>query len=344
MSAVDATDSLPAAPVPTPAEFAWSLHQALAWSDGYVWMWPGPIDWWKKTVKTLDAAGKEASLPLPPEYLDALRLAHDAKVPEPPRDRKPNTYRVVSARTQEGWSDDGTFSDLWKTHEPICDLPEEWRFRIDPDEVGLRDGWHRPGLDDGGWETIRIREFWEAQGRSPYDGAAWYRLDFTAPDKVRFRWKLEGAEREWQEGGFQRVVGYGPLTPGSYRFQVLAANNDGEWNESGATLAFAIRPYYWETWWFRTGGAAAMVILPAPNSLTAFFIRAGSFTTALFIETEFAPAARTISMSSRLLIPPPTVSGIEITEETCLTQSSLVFLFSRVAAISSIASSSAPSF
>jgi signal transduction histidine kinase/ligand-binding sensor domain-containing protein len=76
-------------------------------------------------------------------------------------------------------------------------------------------------------------------------------LNFAAPDGVRFRVKLEGAERQWRDIGEQRLVGYGPLPPGKYRFRVLAGNNNGVWNEQGATLAFAVLPYFWETWWFK---------------------------------------------------------------------------------------------
>ena len=76
-------------------------------------------------------------------------------------------------------------------------------------------------------------------------------LNFAAPDGVRFRVKLEGAEEKWRDIGGQRLAGYGPLSPGSYRFRVLACNNDGVWNEKGAALAFTVLPYFWETWWFK---------------------------------------------------------------------------------------------
>jgi signal transduction histidine kinase len=68
---------------------------------------------------------------------------------------------------------------------------------------------------------------------------------------VRFKWQLEGAETQWREGLNQRLVGYGPLLPGHYRFRVLAANSDGVWNDAGAVLAFDVRPFFWETWWFK---------------------------------------------------------------------------------------------
>ena len=77
-------------------------------------------------------------------------------------------------------------------------------------------------------------------------------IDLIAPDKVRFKWRLEGAENQWREGLNQRVVGYGPLVPGSYRFCVQAANSDGVWNDIGASLSLEVLPFFWETWWFKT--------------------------------------------------------------------------------------------
>ncbi len=169
----------------TPAEFTYSLHNALAYSDKYVWMWPGVFDFWKGTARTLDADGKEVRKPIPEGYLQALHNAHNPQVPVPPRDRKPNTYRVLPAHSQQGWPDEPTFADLWDKHELIADLPAEWRFHTDPDEVGVQQGWYRPGYDDAGWPNLRIREFWEPQGYSPYDGQAWYRVAFTPPESAR---------------------------------------------------------------------------------------------------------------------------------------------------------------
>ncbi len=166
----------------TPHEFAYSLHHALAWSDRYVWMWPGVIDWWKQTARTVDAEGRQVVRPLPAEYFCTLEQAHQEYVPEPPRRRRPNTYRNEPAARQEGFSDEETFGDLWRDHEPLGDLPETWRFRIDPDETGRDSGWHLPACDDSDWQPIRIREFWENQGFSPYDGQAWYRLRWTPPE------------------------------------------------------------------------------------------------------------------------------------------------------------------
>ena len=76
-------------------------------------------------------------------------------------------------------------------------------------------------------------------------------INFTAPDKVRCKWRLEGAEKQWGDSMNQRVIGYGPLLPGSYRFRVLAANSDGIWNDAGASVAFVVLPFFWQTWWFK---------------------------------------------------------------------------------------------
>lgn len=165
----------------TPDELAFTIHHALAYSDGYVWMWPGAIRWWDRKVRTVDASGEEVDVALPPAYLDALRKAHEAELSEPPRDRKANTWRTMPAETQARWADKETFGDLWAEYTFVSDLPESWKFRIDPDQVGLDEGWAQPGYDAAAWRSIRIREFWENQGVSPYDGCAWYRAEFEAP-------------------------------------------------------------------------------------------------------------------------------------------------------------------
>jgi signal transduction histidine kinase/ligand-binding sensor domain-containing protein len=79
-------------------------------------------------------------------------------------------------------------------------------------------------------------------------------LSFDAPEKVRFRYRLEGVETEWVDVQSPRKAYYSHLPPGDYRFRVLACNNDGVWNEQGATLAFAVEPAFWQTWWFRISG------------------------------------------------------------------------------------------
>jgi signal transduction histidine kinase/ligand-binding sensor domain-containing protein len=77
-------------------------------------------------------------------------------------------------------------------------------------------------------------------------------LSLAVPERVRFRYKLEGIDKEWQEAGTRREAIYTNLTPGNYQFQVIACNNDGIWNETGASLALRVVPAWYQTIWFRS--------------------------------------------------------------------------------------------
>jgi signal transduction histidine kinase/ligand-binding sensor domain-containing protein len=76
-------------------------------------------------------------------------------------------------------------------------------------------------------------------------------LSFVNPQKVRFRYKLEGRDKDWQEAGTRRQAFYTDLPPGTYRFHVIASNNDGIWNETGAQLGFTIPPTFTQGRWFK---------------------------------------------------------------------------------------------
>jgi len=83
-------------------------------------------------------------------------------------------------------------------------------------------------------------------------------LSYAAPDKVRFRYKLEGLDDGWVEAGAKRSAQYGSLGPGDYCFRVVACNNDGVWNQQGAALGLRVLPHFWETWWCRS--AAGLMV------------------------------------------------------------------------------------
>ncbi|HZF30909.1 MAG TPA: two-component regulator propeller domain-containing protein [Gammaproteobacteria bacterium] len=72
----------------------------------------------------------------------------------------------------------------------------------------------------------------------------------TVPERVRFRYKLEGSDRFWQEVGDRREARYTNLRPGRYTFRVTATNNDGVWNDTGAAVDFTIAPAFYQTRWF----------------------------------------------------------------------------------------------
>jgi signal transduction histidine kinase/ligand-binding sensor domain-containing protein len=84
-------------------------------------------------------------------------------------------------------------------------------------------------------------------------------LSFVAPEKVLFRYKLEGLDRDWQDASTRRQAFYTNLSPGNYRFRVAACNNSGVWNEAGTFLDFSIAPAYYQTTWFRSLCVAAFI-------------------------------------------------------------------------------------
>lgn len=86
-------------------------------------------------------------------------------------------------------------------------------------------------------------------------------LSFVMPQRVRFRYKLEGHDDEWEEGGARRSAFYTNLQPGTYRFLVMACNNSGVWNGNGATLTFTILPAWYQTIWFRLFAVLAIALL-----------------------------------------------------------------------------------
>ncbi|MGA2674034.1 MAG: two-component regulator propeller domain-containing protein [Terracidiphilus sp.] len=97
-------------------------------------------------------------------------------------------------------------------------------------------------------------------------------LSFTAPQKVRYRFMLEGFDRGWTEAGSRRTAYYTNIPPGRYTFRVQAANNDGLWNTEGAALTFELRPHFYQTVWFYAlllMAAAGLVLLLLRRRLRA---------------------------------------------------------------------------
>jgi methyl-accepting chemotaxis protein/ligand-binding sensor domain-containing protein len=76
-------------------------------------------------------------------------------------------------------------------------------------------------------------------------------LDYTSPAKNQYAYKLDGFDRDWRDAGTQRTAVYTNLAPGKYTFHVKGSNNDGVWNEEGASLDVVITPPFHATWWFR---------------------------------------------------------------------------------------------
>jgi len=86
-------------------------------------------------------------------------------------------------------------------------------------------------------------------------------VSLVAPEKVHFKYRLEGQDQDWREVVNDREVQYSNLLPGVYRFHVIACNNSGVWNETGDSLDFTIPPAWFQTMWFRAACVAAFLLL-----------------------------------------------------------------------------------
>jgi len=75
-------------------------------------------------------------------------------------------------------------------------------------------------------------------------------LSFLVPQKVRFKYRLEGFNEGWVETDTRRTAYFTNIPPGDYRFRVIACNNDGLWNREGVYIDFYLRPFFYQTWWF----------------------------------------------------------------------------------------------
>jgi signal transduction histidine kinase len=86
-------------------------------------------------------------------------------------------------------------------------------------------------------------------------------LSLSAPEKQRFKYRLNPYDKDWVDAGNQRTAHYTNMAPGEYSFQVIAANSYGVWNEQGANLRFVLRPHFYQTSWFYALGATTFLAL-----------------------------------------------------------------------------------
>ena len=102
-------------------------------------------------------------------------------------------------------------------------------------------------------------------------------LSFSAPEYVRFRYRLSDLEEDWTDAGTRRTAYYSYLPPGRHTFSVIAADRNGVWNTEGAaTMAIEVLPPFYRTWWFTTAGVAILgaVLLVAHERRIRRFTRA----------------------------------------------------------------------
>jgi hypothetical protein len=95
-------------------------------------------------------------------------------------------------------------------------------------------------------------------------------LSYVSPESVRYRYRLSRFDTDWVEAGPGHRATYPRLPAGNYEFRVIACNNSGVWNETGATLALTVSPFFWETWWFKIGsGTVTLAGLASGVALVA---------------------------------------------------------------------------
>ena len=120
---------------------------------------------------------------------------------------------------------------------------------------------------DGNLIDIRTSvRFARARRRITFSYAA---LSLSVPERVRYKYKLDGFDDNWSEPVSTREVTYNNLSSGAYRFRVIASNSDGLWNSSESVIPFEIERAYWQTWWFRI----ASVLVAALAMLLFFRLR-----------------------------------------------------------------------
>jgi signal transduction histidine kinase/ligand-binding sensor domain-containing protein len=96
-------------------------------------------------------------------------------------------------------------------------------------------------------------------------------LSFINSENLRFKYKLEGADQDWVDAGTRRTAYFSHLRPGDYTFRVIAANADGVWNNTGASLRVVVVPPFWRTWWFIT--LVALVVAAAVAGIWKYRVR-----------------------------------------------------------------------
>ncbi|HMJ60837.1 MAG TPA: triple tyrosine motif-containing protein, partial [Bryobacteraceae bacterium] len=94
---------------------------------------------------------------------------------------------------------------------------------------------------------------------------AYTALSFVGPERVLFRYRLDGFDSDWIDAGTRRTAYYTNLPPGAYRFRVIACNKDGVWNEAGASFGFSVSPRLYQTAWFYV--PCVLLLLVAAASL-----------------------------------------------------------------------------
>lgn len=114
-------------------------------------------------------------------------------------------------------------------------------------------------------------------------------LSFSVPDRVRYRYRLDGYDSAWSDPTAAREAGYTNLPPRHYVFRVMATNPDGVWSTQEGALAFQVDALFWQTWWFRL----AVVVLCMAGILAVYRIRLHQITRGIHVRSQERLAERT---------------------------------------------------
>lgn len=163
---------------------------------------------------------------------------------------------------------DGLPGAIAMTKLPVLTRSADGKIWVGADEGVAYIDPHNLGFDDVALnvlvEAVRLddRELAPSDLAAVPAGTSSLEIDYTAtalsfPERIQFRYRLEGADRAWREVGTRRRAYYTDLGPGSYTFRVSANNGDGKWIETGAAWSFRVLPAWYQTFWFR----ALMVLL-----------------------------------------------------------------------------------
>jgi ligand-binding sensor domain-containing protein/signal transduction histidine kinase len=114
-------------------------------------------------------------------------------------------------------------------------------------------------------------------------------LSLSIPSRLRFKYRLDNFDQAWSEPVTTREANYTNLSPGPYRFRVIASNSDGVWNSAEASLGFEIEPAFWQTWWFRL----SLVLACALGIMVLYRLRMRGLTRQLNVRFEERLSERT---------------------------------------------------
>ncbi len=109
-----------------------------------------------------------------------------------------------------------------------------------------------PGVDSPLKESIEDTKEITLSHKQNYFSFEFIALNYNSPEKNRYKYLMEGYEKDWTKAGTRRFAAFSNLPAGDYTFRVQGSNNDGVWNTEGASVKITITPPFWATWWFRS--------------------------------------------------------------------------------------------